>query len=681
MATIPRRDPRWFYDAARATGFVRSIVRWRGTILGSVAVVTLAVTVLATTVVGAAVVGGSIATVGNVLDHVTIPPAPAQARTTFLFDDTGEHLTNLHAGINRIPIPLGAISPMFRHAVIAIEDRNFYHEGGVSVIGTIRAAFQDLAHHSLVQGGSTITQQYVKQIYTGSQPTFSRKIKEALIAERLSHLYSKNQILNRYLNTVYFGNGAYGAQAAAETYFSKPASQLTAGQSALLAGLVQSPASYDPVVYPGQAQRRRNVVLEAMARQGYLTLADAANLEARHFKLHLQRSGVDSTPAAYFVRYATHAMQQRFGYNQTFTGGLKVTTTLDPTMQAAAERAVASHLLLPTDPSAALVAIDPTSGAIRAMVGGRDFTHVKFNLATQAMRQEGSAFKTFTLTAAVEQGISLNSIWRGPPQLTVGDQRCVDTTTNTPWNVSNFADESAGTMPLRSAIAGSVNTIFAQVVTTVGPPAVVDVAHRMGITSKLQPFCSITLGSQATTPLQMADAYATLASNGVHHRPQVLAKVVAPGGKVLAQLDPTGNQALTPEVAATVTSALQGVIQFGTGTAANIGRPEAGKTGTGQNFQDAWFCGYVPQLATCVWVGYPAGEIPMQGIEGFADVFGGSIPALIWHDFMAAALANTPVQDFPVPPPDTPGGRYGILSPTPFPTPLLTPAPLFSPTP
>jgi penicillin-binding protein 1A len=328
-------------------------------------------------------------------------------------------------------------------------------------------------------------------------------------------------------------------------------------------------------------------------------------------------------------------------------GGLQVETTIDPRLQKVARAAIASHLPKPTDPGAALVAIDPRTGAVRAMVsylpGGRK---LQFNLATQSGRQAGSSFKPFVLATALDQGVSLDTYFNGPPAYTVPDVKCG--TNGVLWDVHNFADESAGTMNLVDATAHSVNTIFAQLVDKVGPTHVVRTAHMMGIRSRLQSVCSITLGTQAVNPLEMTDAYATLASRGIHHPPQALAVVRGPQGQILGGLDAHGARAIPQSTADLVTYALQHVIMNGTGTAAALERPAAGKTGTAESFQDAWFCGYVPQLTTCVWIGYPGREVPLENIEGVPQVFGGSIPAAIWHQFMSAALWRLPVQDFPL---------------------------------
>src|SRR5579864_539544 len=349
-----------------------------------------------------------------------------------------------------------------------------------------------------------------------------------------------------------------------------------------------------------------------------------------------------------FFGWAQQELVRKYGARLVAAGGLRVRTTLDPGMQLQAQAAVKSILRRKTDPAAALVAIDPSTGAVKAMIGyvpdGRKMT---FNLATQSTRTAGSAFKPFVLATAILQGISLYSSFSGPPSLIIPERSCYGP--QGPWDVHNYADENGGYMNLLDATANSVNTIFAQLVAKVGLANVVPVAHRMGITTNLLPVCSITLGTQPVNPLEMTDAYATLAAHGVHHAPQAFELVRAPNGSVLGRLSTAGTQAIPRSVADQVTYALEGVVAHGTGTAAYFGRPVAGKTGTAENFQDAWFCGYVPQLAACVWVGYPKGEIPLLGVEGVGGVAGGTLPAEIWHRFMSTATAHMPALGFPTP--------------------------------
>jgi len=549
---------------------------------------------------------------------------------------------------HRDPVSLARISPWLPKATVAIEDHRYWQHGALDYEGIVRAALADIQAGHVVQGGSTIAEQLVRNLYIGTDTPMSLegKVDEACLAVQLSQVWSKQRILQAYLNQIYYGNYAYGAQAAAETYFDRPASRLSLSQAALLAGLPQAPTAYDPFRKPHVALARRNEVLAAMLANG--DLSAARYRVALRTPLRLRTERRLGSGASDFFRYVTTELDRRFGSRRAGVGGLKVKTTLSARMQSAAGAAIASHLVTPGDPAAALVAIDPETGAIKAMTslvpGHRQPV---FNLAAQAHRQAGSAFKTFTLTAALEDGISLDSVWTGPPSLTIDDPRCMNA--SGPWQVHNYADEAAGTMPLVSAIAHSVNTIFAQVVVKVGPDRVVAVAHRMGIGSPLQPVCSITLGSQAVTPLEMADAFATLADRGVRHAPFAIERIGSPHGVLQTRKSGRSRVAVPRNVADEVTSALQHVITEGTGTAAAIGRPAAGKTGTGEDFQDAWFCGYVPQLAACVWVGYPQGEIPMTDVEGIPGVFGGSLPAEIWHDFMAAAVSGRPIRNFALP--------------------------------
>ena len=351
----------------------------------------------------------------------------------------------------------------------------------------------------------------------------------------------------------------------------------------------------------------------------------------------------------YFFGYVDQQLVGHYGQQLVESGGLHVRTTIDPRLQHLAQQTIAAHLKSRSDPASALVAIDPRSGKVRAMaVYVPSGERLQFNLASQGQRQAGSAFKPFTLAAALEHGISLYSYYNGPSQLLITDRRCL-TGYNQLWDVHNNADETEGTMNLIDATANSVNTIFAQLVTQVGPPAVVRMAHRLGIQSTLQPVCSITLGTQAVSPLEMTTAYATLADRGIRHDPQAVDSVRTAAGKVVPFPQSRPQIALSQQVADLVTYALEAVTQKGTGTGAAIGRPIAGKTGTAEAYVDAWFCGYVPQLTTCVWVGYPHREVPMNDVEGYAPVYGGTIPALIWHDFMNAALANTPIENFVTP--------------------------------
>ena len=580
-------------------------------------------------------------------DLSTLRPI-ALGENSFLFAGNGTLLGVVPSRANRQPLLLGNMSPWLPKATVAIEDRRFYLHGALDYRGIARALLADISAGRIVEGGSTITQELVRNLYIGdAQRTFSRKLREACLAEKLAQRWTKNQILAAYLNEVFYGRHAYGAEAGAQTFFSRSARRLTLPEAALLAGLPQAPSVYDPIRHPQDALGRRNDVLRAMLAGGDITRKQYAQAVAAPLGLH-PGSLYSARHHANFFGWAQQELMRRYGVRRVEEGGLKVKTTLDARMQRLARHAVTGVLRETTDPAAALVAIDPRTGAVRAMIGYvPDGRAMQFNLATQGHRTAGSAFKPATLATALSEGASVYSSFYGPPSLTVTDPQCA--TGGGGWNVHNYADEAAGTMNLLDATAHSVNTIYAQLVAKAGTQNVVAVAHRLGITSELQAVCSITLGSQAVTPLEMTSMYATFAARGVFHPAQAIELVRGPRGTLLGQLDEQGTRALPQNVADLVTYALEGVVAHGTGTAADFGRPEAGKTGTAENFQDAWFCGYVPQLAACVWVGYPKAEIPLVGIEGYSSVFGGSLPAAIWRSFMSGAVANLPVRDFPYP--------------------------------
>ena len=587
---------------------------------------------------------------------------PNLGSNSFLYTDNNHLLGVVPSATNRQPLPLSKISPWLPQATVAIEDARFWQHGALDYQGIARAFYQDITKGHVVQGGSTITQELVRNLYIGNpQRTLSRKLKEACLAEKVFENHTRKWILAEYLNEVFYGRHAYGAQAASRTYFSKGASKLTLVQAALLAGLPQAPSTDDPILNKNAALSRRNEVLRAMWRNGYIT--ESKLRQATHKGLELRPGHLyQQLHQPSYFGWATQQLADTFGRRAVELGGFKVRTTLDTRLQGLAFHAVSSVLRTSTDPAAAIVSIDPSTGAVKAMVNylpsGRQ---MQFNFATQAHRSTGSSFKPITLSTALSMGDSLYSTFYGPPQLYITDPACA--TNNAPWNVHNYADEAAGTMDLVNATANSVNTIFAQLISRVGVQNVVHMAHRLGITEPsgphslyFKPVCAITLGAVGFTPLEMTDVYATFADGGVRHAPQAFEVVRGANGKVMKRLTTKGDRALTPNVDAQLTYALQGVVQHGTGTAAALGsRPVAGKTGTAENFVDAWFCGYVPQLATCVWVGYPKAEIPLLNIENVGAVAGGTLPAEIWRAFMEPAVANLPVKAFPTP--DLNGGH------------------------
>jgi penicillin-binding protein 1A len=642
-----------------------------------------------------------LATLLFVYSRLDLPATPPPLQTTYILDREGNVLGTFHASVDRTIVPFNRMPKSLRDAVLAAEDQGFYEHSGIDPLGVMRAAWNDLIAHEVVQGGSTITMQLVKNVYAGHYETdrktgqttyvvpprtFTQKVREALLAMKLERTYSKDEILATYLNTIYFGHGAYGVEAAAQAYWGIHASELNMIRSATLAGLISSPSLFDPIDHPADAKIRRDYVLDRMAALGTITSERAAQLKLQDVRTHPSDGNLSFPPKlGHFLDYTKRTLIAKYDEAQVFGGGLKVITGLDPQMQAAAEEAVAARLNTPGDPDAAVVAIDPATGEVRAMYGGRNWNKSQVNLALSGEkgyggtgRQAGSAFKPFTLTAAMEAGVSLSSSWYGPGTITIPDPRCY--TDGKPWTLSNASDEESGTFSLATATAYSVNTVFAQVTSLVGPEAVADAAHRMGIRSKLQPVCSITLGTQAVSPLEMTNAYATLAARGVRRWATPVHAVRDASGAVLDRTTSgRGKRVISTNDADLVTYALQNVIRYGTGTSASIGRPAAGKTGTAQDYVDAWFCGYVPRLATCVWIGYPKGEIPLENVEGYSAVYGGTIPALIWHDFMLKATEGMAVQEFP--PPSFDGYTTGAPTPPPSPSPSESPKPTQTPSP
>ncbi|MDQ3991842.1 MAG: penicillin-binding transpeptidase domain-containing protein, partial [Actinomycetota bacterium] len=466
-------------------------------------------------------------------------------------------------------------------------------------------------------------------------------------------------ILGRYMNTVYFGNGAYGIQAAARTYFSRDAWDLTLPQAALLAGMIAGPERYDPMDNPKAAKARRNEVLREMRSLRMIKGPAYRKSLAKDIILR-PKPNRRRYPAAYFIDYVKDEIlnNRRWGetyeerYDFLFKGGLRIYTTIDLEMQEAAEEAVAGVLSERTDPYGAMTVIDPRNGKIKAMVGGRDYfkpgedRFAKLNLATGGStgRQAGSAFKTFTLVAALEQRRSPRDVYQVGGTIQMDEPPCASP--EYPWQVRNYDGAAAGAITIEQATIRSVNVAYAQIIRDVGPEHAVEVARRMGIRSPLQPFCSSVLGTNEVNTLEMASAYGTLATNGVYRRPVGIEKITDGAGRVLYEWQRNDRQVISPSVAWQATQILRKVILYGTGTNANIGRPAAGKTGTAQQWRDAWFAGYIPQLSAAVWVGFPEGQIEMVPPVTRRTVTGGSFPAQIWATFMSRITRGLPVRNF-----------------------------------
>jgi penicillin-binding protein 1A len=557
----------------------------------------------------------------------------------------GSELGVIPAERNRTPVDGAAISPWVREATVAIEDRRFYEHGGIDPIGIVRAVVADVRAGRIVQGGSTITQELVRNLYLSRERTLQRKLTEACLAIKLGQKWSKDKILTAYLNEVYYGNHAYGIEAAAETYFSEPARMLTLDQSALLAGLPQAPSVYDPFVRPADALARRDDVLHAMLVNGDISLGQYEQARADR-NLHLRPGHrYSSIREPYFFSYVEDLLQQEYGTNTVREGGLRVYTTIRPGLQNAATAAVKHVLTESTDPAAAVVSIDPRTGAIRAMTAVTPgSTGNQFNFVTSGARQPGSTFKTIALTTAVSQGVDPYHTYYLSAPFYYAPLK---------WNVQTYEHTYAGVEALSSATVQSDNTVYARLSLDVGPQNIVDMARKLGIrTSALTPAPSIALGSESVTPLEEASAYATIAAGGVYSKPMAITKVVLADGKVDTGAGwgkPQRERVIADWVAATVTRVLEDNMLYGTGRGAHVsGRTDAGKTGTTDNYADAWFSGYTPRLEATVWIGYPRGEIPMLDVHGIA-VSGPTFPADIWHLYMEAADASLPDMPFPAP--------------------------------
>jgi len=581
---------------------------------------------------------------GRDLPQLNNQVAASLPETTQIYAADGTLLAYLYKDQNRTVVANSDIPNTMKQAIVAVEDKRFYQHGGVDYQAILRALAADLKAKKTVQGGSTITMQLVKNLYLGGQDTsITDKIYEASLALQYEQTHSKDAILTNYLNTVFFGSNAYGLVAAAETYFGKEPKDLTLAEAALLAGLPQAPTAYNPREHPQAARTRRDTVLLDMYQQNYITQAQYQ--EAQSEPITLADSPYQQVQEPYVVDYVKQQLVTMVGATEAYGGGLRVETSINPAYQKLASSAISTLLNRPGDPASALVSIDPKTGYIRAMVSSTDYSKSQFNLAAQALRQPGSAFKMFCLTAAIEEGIDPNNTYYASQPLNLQPPG-----TSKPWNVHTFGNTYAGVINLVQATLQSDNTVYAQLVLDVGVDHMIDVAKRMGITSYLNADPAIVLGglTYGVTPLEMASAYGTLADQGVHVQPTIITKVTDASGKVLYDAPAKSTQAISGGVAYAVTQILEQNVQQGTGVRAQIGRPAAGKTGTATDFANAWFCGYTPDLSTAVWVGYPQGNVPMTDVHGI-QVQGGSFPAEIWAAFMKPAEADFPVKSFRAP--------------------------------
>jgi len=590
----------------------------------------------------AGTIGGVVAAYSRNLPDISRMADYQPASSTRIFARDGSLLASVYKE-NRVWVPIGRIPPLVSEAFIANEDHNFYSHHGVDFGGIARAAYADLTHQQL-QGASTITQQLARRLFLNDEVSLARKVQEALLAMEIERYYTKDEILERYLNIIYLGAGAYGVDAAAHTYFGRGVEKLTLAQAAMLAGVVAAPSDYSPFANMELARDRQRHVLDRMAESGYISQSEADAAYDAPLELISQRApGLQGYGSPYFTTYAIAQLQKLFGSDAVEEGGLQVYTTLDPRMEKIAQEAVTWGVQTAVAEGinaheAALVSIRPSTGEIVAMVGGPHFSlDNQFNRAWQAKRQPGSSFKVYVYTAAIDSGMPASTIVEDTPvEYPMGD--------GTQWSPKDDDFRYMGSVTLRTALALSRNVVAVKLADRIGLDRVIDYAHRMGVTSDLEPNLSLALGSSVVTVLDQASGYSTLANQGLHVDPTPFRLVKdSLGSVVLDNQYPQASDVVGPGTAYIMTSMLEDVINKGTGYPnAIIGRPAAGKTGTTSDFRDAWFVGYTPDLVTAVWLGN-------DDYTRMYESYGGNVPARIWARFMKAALQGTPPHDFPVP--------------------------------
>ncbi len=568
------------------------------------------------------------------------------ALTSRIYANDGTLIATFHGEENRELVGLDQIPQNLINAVLAIEDERYYQHPGFDLEGIIRSLIINVATGDVEQGATTITQGYVKNVYMPEEKyeiTYERKLKEVILAYQLEQIYSKDEILEKYLNTVYLGEGAYGVQAAAKIYFNKDVGYLNLGECAMIAGMLQT-YLHSPYIDMEAAVNRRNLVLTNMLRLGYLSQDDYEDTIREPIITQRPREETERAFALYFVEHVKQELIAKYGVERVFKGGFEIYTTLDPEMQVYAENAIREVLPDPEDPAAALVSIDPSNGYIKALVGGNDFSDMKFNLATQAKRQPGSTFKIFALLAAMEQGIS--------PYMTFNPNGPVifDIFGSEPWEVGNYNNQvfEFNEMPILEATVKSINVVYSQLIMRVGAYHIAKIAMDMGIETALNPYPAIGLGGLTigVSPLEVAAAFATIANYGVKNEPVAILKVVDDTGLVLEEYQPQGTQVITPITAYRAIEIMQQAVLRGTGTRARLeDRPVAGKTGTTQEAENAWFTGFTTNLVTCVWMGYPEENVKM-GVIHDMRVAGGAQPAMIWNLYMKEATKELPIDNF-----------------------------------
>jgi penicillin-binding protein 1A len=615
-------------------GFFQSVVKVAGS------------TVLGITMIGSAAIAGGL--VGLAISFRNLPDVRSlkgyiPSETTHIYDVNGKLLASLHDEENREVVPLNKISPDLKRAVLAIEDSNFYSHHGINPIGIMRASLANFQAGRTMEGGSTLTMQLVKNLFLTPERALSRKVAEAVLALRLEQIFTKNEILEMYLNQVYWGHNTYGAQTAAQSYFNKSAADLNLAEGAMMAGIIQAPEDYSPFVNLELAKRQQETVLSRMTELGWITPSEAEAARNQPIKLG-KITSFQSSRSPYVTDAVIEELSKRFGREAVIKGGMRIQTTIDEKLQNLAEKTVRrGHERLVAQgiraDQMALVSVDPRTHYIKAMVGGVDYKKSQFNRVTQALRQPGSAFKPFIYYTAFATG-------KYTPDSTVQDSPVTFNDGVEVYTPRNYDNSFSGAMSIRSALASSRNIPVISLGQRVGLNKVIEVCRTLGIKSPILPVISLPLGAVDLTPLEITSAYATFANNGWQSETTMILQVVDNSGHLLLDNTPKPRLVLNPWAAASLNSALQSVISGGTGVGAQIGRPAAGKTGTTSNERDIWFVGYVPQLATAVWAGND-GYTPIG-----RGATGGGFMAPLWGDYMSQALKGVPVENF------TPASRF-----------------------
>ena len=577
------------------------------------------------------------ATMSSLPDVSNVKPAASSQ----IYDADGELITTVHSTENRLPVKLADMPKNLQNAFIATEDNRFYSHHGIDPIGIMRALWVNLAHDGVSEGGSTITQQLARNAFLTQDRTFKRKVMEALLALRIEQKYTKQEILEMYMNQIYFGQGAYGVQTASHVYFGKDVQDLSLAQMAVLAGLPQSPNYYSPFTNLQAAKDRQAVVLGQMVKYDYLSPAQAE--EAKQADLQLAEKPETTSEhggLGYFIDYVINEVSERYGADAIYKEGMKIYTTIDRKAQSAAEKAMQNLPDYYTDenglhqPQGALISINPHNGHIIAMVGGRGGD--SFNRATMAVRQPGSSFKPIVYLAALEEGDNPGTVYVDKPTQFYG------------WTPQNYSRNHSGAMTMRSAVVHSNNVIAVMAANKVGMKKVLSLAEQMGISTIQEgdrDNLAVALGgmTHGVKPIDLAVAYGVFANNGVKVKPVSITKIIDRNGAIVEEGSPEETRVVDAKYAYMMTNMLESVVKHGTGTKAYFGRPAAGKTGTTDDEKDAWFAGYTPELVTVVWIGDDSGAENLRGITG------GQTPAIIWREYMQSVLANTPASNFPVP--------------------------------